>query len=66
MVTTTILKNVIDIFGSVNKQEQLRLLRILKPEKARILAKKLDKRKVNSKLSEGEITEIIHSIRGSY
>jgi hypothetical protein len=59
------IKSAVDIFESVSKPDQDRLLRMLKLEKARILAKKLDKQKPSKKYTEDEITEAIYATRKS-
>lgn len=57
------IKNAVEILESVSKNEQDKMLRLLKLEKARSLAKKLDKQKPKKKLADQEITEAIHNIR---
>jgi hypothetical protein len=50
----------------VSKADQLLLLRVLKLEKARILAKKLDIQKPLKKYTDKEITATSHDIRKAY
>ena len=59
-------KNAVEILESVSKNEQDKMLRLLKLEKARSLAKKLDKQKPKKKLTDQEITDAIHDIRKGY
>ena len=60
------IKNAVEILESVGKNEQGKMLRLLKLEKARSLAKKLDKQKPKKKLSDQEITDSVHNIRKGY
>jgi hypothetical protein len=59
-------RSALEIFESVNKSEQERLLRVLKLEKARLLAKKLDKKKHPSKLTYKQIDEAVTKVRKTY
>jgi hypothetical protein len=60
------IKNAVEILESVSKNEQDKMLRLLKLEKARLLAKKLDKQKPKKKFSDQEITDTIHNIRKTH
>lgn len=60
------IKNAVEILESVGKNEQGKMLRLLKLEKARSLAKKLDKQKPKKKLSDQKITDSVHNIRKGY
>lgn len=64
--TNDTLKSVVEIFASASKDEQRRMLRVLRYEKARLLARKLDKMKPRVQRSDRQITEAIHRIRKSY
>ena len=59
-------KSAVEILESVSKNEQDKMLRLLKLEKARSLAKKLDKQKPKKEFTDQEITDIIHNIRKGY
>jgi threonine synthase len=60
------IKSAIDILESVDEQQQKRMLYLLKLEKARPLARSLDKSKTSVKKTDSEITETIHRIRKGY
>jgi RecA/RadA recombinase len=60
------IKNAVEILESVGKNEQDKMLRLLKLEKARSIAKKLDKQKPKKKMTDQQITDAVHTIRKSY
>jgi len=60
------LKSAVEILESASEGERKRMLYLLKLEKARPLARKLDKVKSRAKKTDKQITETIHRIRKSY
>ncbi len=60
------MKSVVEIFEAASKEEQKRMLRVLKYEKARLFARKLDKLKPRIKRTDKQVAEAIHRIRKSY
>jgi hypothetical protein len=59
-------QSAVDILESVGPTEQRRLLRVLRLERARSLAKKLDKRGHPSKLTYKQIDEAVNKVRKTY
>ncbi len=62
----TTLRDAMEIMASVSSESQKRMLYLLKLEKARSLARKLDKIKPKVKKTDRQITEIVHRIRSEY
>jgi hypothetical protein len=60
------IKSAVEIFESVSKKEQGKMLRLLKLEKARSFAKKLDRQKPQRIASDKEITHTVQTIRKTY
>ena len=60
------IQSVVDILESVSPAEQRRLLRVLRLERARGLAKKLDKREHPSRLTYKQIDEAVNKVRKTY
>ncbi len=66
ITSNSAVKSAVEILESVSKSEQERLLRVLKLEKARMLAKKLDKKKHPHKLTYKQIDEAVAKVRKTY
>ena len=60
------MRSVVEIFESASREEQKRMLRVLRYEKARLLACKLDRLKPRVKRTDKQIAEAVHRIRKSY
>lgn len=60
------IKTAVEIMASVSLQQQKKMLQLIKLEKTRSLAKKLDKVKPKDKKSDREITQMVHTIRKTY
>jgi len=60
------MRSVVEIFESASREEQKRMLRVLRYEKARLLVRKSDRLKPRVKRTDKQIAEAVHRIRKSY
>ena len=60
------IKSAVNILESVSESQQKRMLYLLKLEKSRSLARKLDKQKPRVKKTDKQIADMIHRVRKSY
>ena len=61
-----VINEIVGVVESATKAEQKRMLYLLKVEKARSIARKLNKRKPAKKFTDEEITAVIHQARKEY